>query len=177
MAAILTATIRVKNQTRRGPAAKPRHAQSIRHSVGLHMRPHAPAHHLAAEQVQHRRQVQPALVGGDVGDVAALDLIGRLGREVALQQVRGNRQIVFTVRGDDKLSFAPGLDAVALHQLSHSFLSHANVSGQQFLPHLGPTVFLFDLGVDRLDVNQQGFIADALVRPWPAGHHVLQHYA
>ena len=48
-------------------------------------------------------------------------------------------------------------------------LSHANASGQQFLAHLGPTVFLFDLGVDRLDVNQQGFIADALVRPWPAG--------
>ena len=94
------------------------------------MRPHAPAHHLAAEQVQHRGQVQSALVGGDVGDVVAPDLIGRLGREVALQQVWGNRGIVFIVRGDDKLSLAPGLNAAELRQLSHSFLFHVNASCQ-----------------------------------------------
>ena len=45
-------------------------------------------------------------IGGDVGVVAAPDLIGRLGQEVALQQVCGSRQIVFTVWGDDKLCLA-----------------------------------------------------------------------
>ena len=33
------------------------------------MRLHAPAHYLAAKQVQHYRQVQPTFVGGDVGDI------------------------------------------------------------------------------------------------------------
>lgn len=49
--------------------------------------------------------------------------------------------------------------------LSHSFVSHTNALGQQFVPLLGPTVFLFDLDVDCLDINRQGFIADTLVLP------------
>src|SRR5665811_221324 len=38
-----------------------------------------------------------------------------------------------------------------------------------FFPHLGPAVFLFDFGVDGLDVYQQGFVADAFVYPWLTG--------
>ena len=49
-----------------GNAAKPR----IRSHTGQHVRFHATTHHLATEQVDHRRQVQPAFVGGDVGGVA-----------------------------------------------------------------------------------------------------------
>ena len=49
------------------------------------------------------------------GFVATPHLVGRLRREVARQQIRCNRQIVFAVGGDDELSLAPGLDAVALH--------------------------------------------------------------
>jgi hypothetical protein len=56
---------------------EPRHLQSIRHQAALHVRLHAPAHHLSAEQVNHSCQVQPSLVGGDVRDVARPDLIGR----------------------------------------------------------------------------------------------------
>jgi hypothetical protein len=50
----------------------------------------------------------------------------------------------------------------------HPVLAHADASGQQFLPHPRPAVFAFDLGVDGLDVHQQGFVADALA-PWFAG--------
>jgi hypothetical protein len=57
----------------------------VRLHVRLHARLLAPAHHLAAEQVDYRRQVQPAYVGGDVGDVAAPDPIGRRRCEVARQ--------------------------------------------------------------------------------------------
>ncbi len=44
-------------------APEPRHAQRIGDQAGLHVRLHAPAHHLAAEQVDDRCQIQPAFVG------------------------------------------------------------------------------------------------------------------
>ena len=47
--------------------------------------------------------------------------------------------------------------------LAHAFLAHSNALREQLFPHLWPAVFLLDLRADGLDVNQQGFIADALV--------------
>lgn len=57
----------MKDQARLWPTPEPGHAQRIRQRIGLHVVSHAPAHHLAAEQVDHARQIQPAFVGGDVG--------------------------------------------------------------------------------------------------------------
>ena len=65
-AAILAAPVRVEDQAWRGMAPEPGHAQCVCHQTGLHVRLHAPAHHLATEQVDHAGQVQPAFVGGDV---------------------------------------------------------------------------------------------------------------
>jgi hypothetical protein len=45
--------------------SEPRHAQRISDQAGLHVRLHAPAHHLATEQVDDSRQIQPAFIGGD----------------------------------------------------------------------------------------------------------------
>ena len=52
---------------------------------------------------------------------------------------------------------------MALHELSDTLFAHADASGHQFFPHLGPAVFLLDLGVDGLDVHQQRFVANAFV--------------
>ena len=57
-------------------------------------------------------------------------LIGGAGREVALQQVRCNGQIVFAVGGDHELPLSPGLDtrakyAVAFPKMSRSILKRA----------------------------------------------------
>ena len=70
---------------------------------------------------------------------------------------------MLAVSGADKLSFTPGLDAVALHELSYSLFAYTDASDQEFFPHLGPAVFLLDLSMDGLDVHQQGFVADELV--------------
>jgi hypothetical protein len=93
------------------------------------------AHHQAAEQVNHTDQVQPAFVGGDVGDVAAPDLVGRRRREVSRQQVLGHRQVVMAVGGDDELALAAGLDAVRLHEALHAVLAHADAARKQLLPY------------------------------------------
>ena len=48
----------------------------------------ATAHHLPAVQIQYRCQVQPALIGGQVGNVAAPDDIGDARIETPLYQIR-----------------------------------------------------------------------------------------
>ena len=130
-------------------SAKPRHAQRECDCAGLHVVPHAPAHHMAAEQVDHARQRQPAFVGGDVSDVSGLHLVGCLWRKVSIQQVFGNGQVMFAVGSDNDFLLASGLDTVLFHELSETFFAHSKASGHQFLPHLGPAVLLSDICVDR----------------------------
>jgi len=48
----------------------------------------------------------------------------KVGLEVALQQFFCNGQIVFAVGGDDKLSFAPGLNTVLFHHAPYALLAH-----------------------------------------------------
>jgi hypothetical protein len=124
----------------------------------------APAHHLTAEQVDDPSQVQPALVGLDVGDVATPQPVGLLGVEAPLHQVGCHRQAMFAVGGHHELAFGFGLDAVLLHELANPFLAHPDATGQQFLVHARPAVFALDLGVDGTDVRQQGFVTVAPAR-------------
>ena len=142
-------------------AHEPRHAQGIRDWAGLHVGLHAPAHHLAAEQVDHRGQVQPALAGGDVGDVAGPGPVGRVHREITVEQVGRNGQGMFAVGGDNKFPLAPRPDAVPVHGLLHPLLAHTSAAAQQFLPHAWPAVLSLDLGMNRKDVGQQILIADS----------------
>lgn len=46
-----------------------------------------PADHPAREQINHHRQIQPPLVGLDVGDVGHPDLVGRIHLELPVQGV------------------------------------------------------------------------------------------
>jgi hypothetical protein len=46
-----------------------------------------PADHTPREEVDDDRQIQPALVGLDVGDVGHPDLVGRIDFELAVQGV------------------------------------------------------------------------------------------
>ena len=160
--AVLTSPVRVEDQSRHRVASEPCHLQSIRHKAALHVRLHTPAHHLAAEQVNNSSQVQPTLIGGDTRDITRLDLIGSFHGEVVLYQIRGDGQMVLTVRGDDKLAFAPGTDAVQLHEPTYPLPAHAMTTCDQFLPHFWPAVLRLDLCMDDTDVGQQSFVAHVL---------------
>jgi hypothetical protein len=63
------------------------HQQGLQGEVGGHARLRRPADHAARKQVDDDTQIQPALVGLDVGDVGHPDLIGRRGLEPLLQPV------------------------------------------------------------------------------------------
>jgi hypothetical protein len=57
---------------------------------------HAPAHHLAAEQVQHHGQVQPAFIGGNIGDVSVGDLWRIYKNSSAWRELAPNTQTDYT---------------------------------------------------------------------------------
>lgn len=76
--------------------------------AALHMRLHAPGHYLSTEQANDGGQVQPALIGGGVDDVSRPNLMGRSRGEVALQQVRGDGQIMLAVSGEVQISQLKG---------------------------------------------------------------------
>lgn len=60
---------------------------------------HRPADNPAAVQIHDGGQVEPALIGLDVGDIGQPDLVRSSGDEVAIEQIRGARQVVAAVGG------------------------------------------------------------------------------
>ena len=60
-AGVLTATVGMHDQARRRLALRNGHLQGRAHQFGRHVRRHGPADNFARVQIQHRRQVQPAI--------------------------------------------------------------------------------------------------------------------
>ena len=147
-------TIRMEDQSRLRSSPESRHAQCICYQAGLHVRLHAPTDHLTAIQIEDYRQIQPPLIDLDVGDVTCSYRIGLCGLEVAVEQVRCDRQVVLAVGGDPKFTFLSGFDAVLFHKPLDMFFTHFHAIGTQFLPDSRPAVFAFACSVRGLDVNQ-----------------------
>lgn len=126
------------------------------------MRLHAPPDDLAAIQVENNRQIQPTLFGLDIGDVASPHRIRLHWLEVAIEQVRHNRQVMLVVRGGNKFTFPPRFDAVPLHEPLDTFFTYLDAVCPQLFPDSRPAVFAFAARMGCLDMNQQRFIAGAL---------------
>src|ERR1700726_4248227 len=94
---------------------------------------HRPADDLAAVEVHDRGQIEPALIGLDVGDVGEPDPVRRGGGEVALKQIRGDREVVTTVGGaHPPWPRHDGPDTVTAHQSLDATTAHATALGPQF---------------------------------------------
>jgi hypothetical protein len=63
------------------------HQQCICHELCRHGGTHRPTHYPAREQVDHRRHIEPALSGPELGEVGDPRLVRTLGGELAIQQV------------------------------------------------------------------------------------------
>src|SRR5467141_2675566 len=81
------------------PLCRNGHRYGRQWQFGAQMIRHLPADDLAAVEVQDRGQIEPALISLDVGDVGEPDPVRRGGGEVAVEQVRGDREVVTAVGG------------------------------------------------------------------------------
>ena len=115
-------------------------------------------------QVDHTGQIEPTLIGGDVGNVTGPHGVGLLGLEVAIQQIGRNGQVVLAVSGDDILAFAPGFNTAQLRQFLDTIFPNPHVLGHKFFPDSGPAVFTFTASVGCFDVCQHGFVAELPAR-------------
>src|SRR5665811_2147267 len=140
-------------------AAEPGHLEGVDHELTPHVFSERPAHHLAVEQINDHRQKQPSFVGRNVGNVANPYLVGLGHGEVAIQEVRSNRQAVSAVRGrDPETALAAGANAVLLHQPLHPLLAHANALSPQLPPDPRPAVGSAIRRIYGADMHQQRLI-------------------
>src|ERR1019366_8696740 len=130
-------------------AAEPSHLEGVDYELTPHIFSERPADHLAVEQVQDRGQKQPSLVGRDVSNVAGPYLVGLGHGEVAIQQLRHNRQAMSAVRGrDPETALAAG----------------ANALSPQLSPDPRPAVGSAIRRIHGADMHQQSLITQMATR-------------
>src|SRR5258707_14445143 len=93
---------------------------------------HRPADDLAAVQVHDGGQIEPALIGLDVGDVGEPDPVRRGDGEVPIEQVRRDREVVTAVAGaQPPWPRHDGPDTVTTHQSPDATATHPAALGPQ----------------------------------------------
>lgn len=90
------------------PACVQRHVQRRNHEVRCHRLTHGPAHDLAAEGIEHHGQVQKPRPRRDVGHVGHPQHVGRIGTELAIDQI-GRRTLARIALGGHREA-APAAD-------------------------------------------------------------------
>ncbi len=153
VAGILTSPVGVMHQARRRLPAEPRHGQRIHDDVRRHPELERPADDFPV-QIENDGQVEPALVGSDVGHVGNPYLIRLRRREIPGQQVRRYRQRVLGVGRGLEAPLVACPDAVLPHQPLHTLLARRESPVTQFAHHAWATVGSLQLVVDGLDQRQ-----------------------
>jgi len=91
MSGILAAAIRMKQSIGLGLALRKGPLQSLLHKEGITWSAHSPPDHPTGEEIQHKSEVQPATLGGNVGDIADPFLVGMLCLKLTIKDISGHR--------------------------------------------------------------------------------------
>src|SRR5580700_2720973 len=122
---------------------------------------HRPADDPAAVEVHDGSQIEPALIGLDVGDVGEPDPVRRGGREVPLDQVRGDRKIVAAIGGPHPpWPRHDGPDPVVAHQSLDAAAAHPAALGLQLDMDTRAAIASAGVAMDPLDVVDEFSIGD-----------------
>jgi len=116
---------------------------------GLHVFTELPAEETAAEHVEYDGEVEPAFAGGDVGDVAGVDLAGS-GRFYVFEEVGGCSGCAVLLCGGGAEGAAGGsADSLLAHDPGDAVFAAADASGVEFGSHAWAAVVLgVAVGVD-----------------------------
>src|SRR4051812_8484511 len=114
---VLNAAVGMMDQVSAGPLCRDGHAQRRQREFDAHVGLHRPADDPAAIQVHDGGQIEPSLIGLDVGDVGEPDPVWRSGAKAALEQIWRDRQIMTAVGGaHPPWPGHDGANAVMAHQ-------------------------------------------------------------
>lgn len=90
--------------------------QRIQYEAGVHVGTDAPADDPAGEDIDHGGNVQPALPGGDVGEIRDPELVGALGLEFPIGAIQRARNRGVRSRGAHRPAASRAPQALTPHQ-------------------------------------------------------------
>ena len=97
--AILASTVTMHDNTSWLLAPEQRHLQGIADQLCRHALGHCPADNTTRIKIQYHCQIQPALVGPEVGNITGPLLVWGSGAEVLCQQIVGHWQVMSALGG------------------------------------------------------------------------------
>ena len=101
-----------------------RHIQRVEDQLGAQGMSHRPAHHPAAEHVEHDGQGHESCGARDVGDIGHPPPVRRISLEATLDQVRRRAGLGGTTRGARPLPTTSPGQACLTHHPSHPLAAH-----------------------------------------------------
>ena len=101
-----------------GPATMNGHAQGAQRQILINLSCKCPADHLAAVQVDHHRQMQPALACPDAGHINTPDPVWLRYIKLSVEMVGGQRIALQSTAPDPVLALAKHRNTCQLHQLA-----------------------------------------------------------
>src|SRR3984885_2931230 len=135
------------------PLRRDGHPQCRQWQLSAQMVCHRPTDNPAAVKVHDRCQIEPALIGLDVGDVGKPDAVRRVSGEVPIQQVRSDRKAVAAVCGSHAIwPGHDGPDAVTAHQSFDATTAYPAALILQLLVDAGAAIASADIAMNPPDV-------------------------
>jgi hypothetical protein len=127
------------------------HAQRGGDEFGAHVVGHRVAQPAPRTEIEDRSQIQPALAGRDVGDVADPGDIGRPGVEAPPDEIRQRRGVFGRDRGPHPRRLVHAHDPVDAHQPLDPLVVHRPAPVSQLRSHARLAVGAVGLLVDLTD--------------------------
>ena len=92
------------------------HVQRPDRKIAFHSIANCPTDNAPGVQIEDHGQIQPAFTHPNIADIACPFLVRRISREVPIQQVRRDVELVIAVGRDLMLTCSQDRDAVLTHQ-------------------------------------------------------------
>lgn len=158
VAGVLASPVAVVNEASRRIPPAHRHVQRSQRQFSSHGVIHRPTHNRPGKQIHGYGQIEPALFGGDVGDIARPDGIRRLRREVSVEQIWCNWKAMPAVGGFDELASGFAVQAEIAHQSSNPTDAVMVIQLSEFNLNPGRSIAPFVLIINVLNQEFEVFI-------------------
>jgi hypothetical protein len=136
-------------------AVPERHRERLPREITREPGTHRPADHSARVEVEHHREIEPALSGPDIADITSPHPVGAVDRELAIERVRRHRPRVTRIGGGPPLFHGLGADAVRAHEPCYAVLGDPMPPLDERMPDAGATVGVAALLVDQPDFRDE----------------------
>ena len=163
---VLNTPVGVEKQSGWRRTMQGRHGESCQDQGGVNCLAHGPADDFAAVEVQNAGEIEPTLVGENVGDIGDPDLVGCSSLWGFYQEIGSNWVIVVAVGGLDPVAaLLASTNAPTFHETGNSVASMSKPKVTEFFDDSGRTVGLAAFGVDGRDLLNQCLILER-TGPW-----------